>query len=124
MAPVMNSKSMNARVSSKARGMPVLATRATRTVRAVRTSASSSSSSSGAKSAGVAATVASAAFQVSQSLPALAYAGGDPLVNPNTGTNGPLGLIATILFVFIPTAFLITVYLKDPGTEKDRFGTR
>ena len=63
-------------------------------------------------------------IQVSQSLPALAYAGGDPLVNPNTGTNGPLGLIATILFVFIPTAFLITVYLKDPGTEKDRFGTR
>ena len=62
--------------------------------------------------------------QVSQSLPALAYAGGDPLVNPNTGTNGPLGLIATILFVFVPTAFLIVVYLKDPGTEKDRFGTR
>ncbi|XRA96170.1 photosystem II reaction centre M protein [Pycnococcus provasolii] len=120
MAPVMNSKASIARVS--ARGMPAL--RPTRTVRAVRTSASSSSSSGQAKSAGVAATVASAAFQVSQSLPALAYAGGDPLVNPNTGTNGPLGLIATILFVFIPTAFLITVYLKDPGTEKDRFGTR
>merc|ERR1719231_113113 len=106
--------------SSVVRGVPQLARRVS--ARRVVSVKAQAQVDTGAKKATLASTVAGAAFQVSQSLPALAYAGGDPLVNPNTGSNGPLGLLATILFVFIPTAFLLIVYLKDPGTEKDRFG--